>query len=212
MVKNIYNIVVLILVLIFIFGFLRYYKVDEFKTASEDGVKQNCSELFGATKNYTAAKKYKDACWSCPTGFEKTPLRKDPAKEKYCRSNKYVNAIYHSKPEDLFKKCATKDVWYKNKQCWTCPKGYKPARIKEGGGDKTLCKNDDSYTYQTGIKRGNAGCNGNGWSPVLSNKCYKCPDGFNHNVIRIPLNVNPAKDPKVCKREVSLMDHLLPST
>lgn len=216
MIKNIYKISIFILVVIVSLGFSRYYKFDEYKPAMEDGVKNKCSELFGATETYAVSKKYKDECWSCPAGFKSNPNRflGDPVNKKHCRqkNSKYVDAIYHSKPTGVFKKCATKDVWYKNKKCWTCPKGYKPARIKEGDGRKAQCKPDNRFIFRPAIKRGDAGCtDGAAWSPVLSKKCYKCPEGFDHNLVRIPLKIDPAKDPKTCKREVTLMDSLLES-
>lgn len=212
MIKYSYNIAILVLIVIVGFGFMRSHKVTENTAALEYGVKKECSELFGATKEYAASKEYNDECWSCPAGFEKSPLHINPEKERYCRNSKYVDALYHSEPKGRFKnKCETREVWYKNKKCWTCPDGYKPARIKEGDGDKTLCKNDDSYIYRPAIKRGSADCTGGVWSPIYTKKCYKCPEGFEHIWKRLPRNIDPAKDATTCKREVPLIDSIFAS-
>lgn len=216
MIKNIYKISILILAVIVGFGFMRYYKVDEYKPAIKDGVKKKCPELYGATKRYAASKKYKGECWACPAGFRKSPNRiwGDPENAKHCRENnsQYINATYHSEPTSLLKKCPTKEVWYKNKKCWTCPKDYKPARIKESDGKKAQCKPNNRYRYLPATKRGDAGCaDAAAWSPLLSKKCYKCPEGFEHNLLRIPLKIDPAKDPKTCKRKRLLMDSLFGS-
>lgn len=187
------------------FGFLRYYKVNEYALAVDDGEKLTCSDF---QKGIT---KYKGYCWECPDGYENWAGKVfgNPENEKHCRKkNEYINAIPHGKPTGLLKiRCKTKDVWFKNKACWKCPNGYKPARVKENN-SKAQCKPETKYTYQPAIKMGEAGCTNGAWSGAFSKKCYRCPEGYIRNMLTTAIDHNPSDDPKACKVEISLMDSI----
>jgi hypothetical protein len=209
MIKYIYKFTVLILVVVVAITFLRWYKVSDYALAIEDGEKMTCSDF---QKGVT---KHKGDCWSCPQGFQNSPAHifGNPENKKHCRKKaEYVNAIFHSKPTGLLKtKCETKAVWFKNKSCWTCPTGYKPARIKEID-NKAQCKPEEKYTYSVATKIGEAKCGDGAWSPPFSKTCFICPEGFKHNKLpRTTYDFKATEDPKACKRKISLMDSILDS-
>lgn len=183
-------------------GFLLYYKVNVYALAVEDGEKLTCSDF---QKGIT---KHGGYCWSCPDGFENwiNKTVSNPEDNKHCRKkNKHIDAIPHGKPTGLFKiKCKTKEVWFKNKACWTCPNGYKPARIKEDN-SKAQCKPEIKYTYNPAIKMGESGCTNGAWSAPLSKKCYRCPEEFSRNMLTTAIDHNPSDDPKACKGKTSLI-------
>ncbi|MDU0353943.1 hypothetical protein RS130_08380 [Paraglaciecola aquimarina] len=203
MIKYIYKFSVLILLVAVGIGFLRYYKVNEYAFAIEHGEKLSCSDF---NKGIT---KFKGECWSCPEGFNNWVNKtvSDPANKKHCRKkNNYVAAIPHGKPTGLLKiKCETKDVWFKNSACWTCPNSYKPARIKENKG-KAQCKPEAKYSYRAANKIGEKGCPNGAWAGTLSKKCYRCPEGYNRNILKTAFDHDPSDDPKACKGKISLMD------
>ncbi len=205
MMRYIYNSILLILLAALAISFLRYYKVNEYAMAVEDGEKLTCSDF---QKGIT---KYGGYCWSCPQGFENwiTKTVSNPEGKKHCRKkNNYIDAIAHGKPTGLLNStCKTKEVWYKNKACWTCPNGYKPARIKEDN-SRAQCKPDSKYTYQPSIKMGKSGCSNGAWAGSFSKQCYRCPAGFSRNILTTALDHDPSDDRKACKGRISLMDSL----
>ncbi len=205
MLKYLYKFAVLILLLIVGGALLNFYKVNQYAMALEGGEKLSCSDF---QKGMT---KYKGACWSCPTGYENWINKSvsNPESQKHCRKpNQYIDAIYHSKPTGLLKlKCESKEVWFKNKACWTCPSDYKPARIKEEKGT-AQCKPENKYTYRPALKTGDLGCPSGSWAGALSKRCYRCPKGFSRNMLTTALDHDPSDDPKACKGQVSLMEQI----
>ncbi len=203
MMNYVYKFSVLILLVAVGIGVLRFYKVDQYASAIQDGEKQTCTDF---QKGIT---KYKGDCWSCPDGYRNrlNEAVSNPADAKHCRKkNSYANAVFHSKPTGMLNlSCKTKEVWFKNKACWTCPSGYKPARVKEDDG-KAQCKPEVKYTYSAATKIGQAGCPDGAWVGTFSKKCFRCPEGYNRNILKTALDNNPSNAPKACKAQVSIMD------
>ncbi|WP_158971956.1 hypothetical protein [Paraglaciecola sp. L3A3] len=209
MINYIYKFTLLILVIAVGFGFLSFYKVNEYTAAIADGTKLTCSDF---QKGIT---KYKGECWECPTGFSNhlAKMAGDPSNPKHCRKAKnYIKAERHSEPTGLLNiTCKSKEVWYKNKACWTCPAGYKPARIKENKGNPQ-CKPKVKYIYKAANKIGEKGCPDGSWAGTLTKKCYRCPEGYKRNILKTVIDSNPTNDPKACKGEVTLMESILQSS
>lgn len=132
----------------------------------------DCARAYPATAKATTAWRGFSSCLSCPKGFKRqTDLL---TQTSYCDRapfTRYRAAKDHGK-HGLIPKCG-KGRFAEEFRCWSCPKGWKRAPLKNDGFGKASCRQYVAYTRRDPVERGPI-CAG-GYENA--GRCLVCPEG-----------------------------------
>jgi len=166
------------------------------------GGKVRCDSKYRATRKLNKAflHVYNMTCWSCPKGYKRSA---DPkvAGTKACLKpaySKWSKAKYRGRgrkigisvqcPRGAFRHGLTD-------KCYSCPRGYK--RTVHSINSSKACEKVERASFKRASQRGKAGCNKGYFQHGMTDRCYKCPKGYNRTLV---ITKDPSKHRKACEK------------
>lgn len=134
----------------------------------------DCARAYPADKTFGAAKALyvPEACYACPRGFAFDTDALSGASNCVRKERMlYREATNHGKKR-LLKSCGS-GRFAEEGRCWSCPKGWSRAPLRNDGIGQASCKRFISYKKVDAVDRG-AIC-GEGY--MAGQRCYECPEG-----------------------------------